>query len=97
LWLVFLYLLQTFGEICLYPTGMSMVTKLSPPHLVSIMMGFFFLALAVGNKLAGYVAGFLKDMPFSHVFWIGFVSSGLAAVLLLLLIPVIRKLMGDVH
>jgi len=38
-WLIILYLLQTFGEICLYPTGMSMVTKLSPPHLVSILMG----------------------------------------------------------
>jgi POT family proton-dependent oligopeptide transporter len=96
-WLIFLYLLQTFGEICLYPTGMSMVTKLSPPHLVSILMGVFFLALAVGNKLAGYIAGFLKDMPFSHVFWIAFISSGVAAIVLLLLIPLIRKLMGDVH
>src|SRR5205085_9041353 len=57
-WLVILYLLQTFGEICLYPTGMSMVTKLSPPHLVSVLMGVFFLALAIGNKLAGYIAGF---------------------------------------
>jgi len=96
-WLIFLYLLQTFGEICLYPTGMSMVTKLSPPHLVSILMGVFFLALAIGNKLAGYIAGFLKDAPFSHVFQIAFVISGIAAVVLLLLIPMIKKLMGDVH
>jgi proton-dependent oligopeptide transporter, POT family len=96
-WLVILYLLQTFGEICLYPTGMSMVTKLSPPHLVSILMGVFFLSLAVGNKLAGYVAGFLKDLPFSNVFWIGFVSSGVAALVLIILIKPIRKLMGDVH
>ena len=97
MWLVILYLLQTFGEICLYPTGMSMVTKLSPPHLVSILMGFFFLALAVGNKLAGYVAGFLQDRPFSQVFWIAFISSGIAAIVLLMLIPFIKKLMGDVH
>ena len=96
-WLIILYLLQTFGEICLYPTGMSMVTKLSPPHLVSILMGVFFLALAIGNKLAGFIAGFLKDMPFSHVFWIAFVSSGIAALVLMLLIPLIKKLMGDVH
>ncbi len=97
LWLVVLYLLQTFGEICLYPTGMSMVTKLSPPHLVSILMGFFFLALAVGNKLAGVIAGMLTDMTFSQVFQVGMITSGVAAVILLLLIKPIRKLMGDVH
>jgi POT family proton-dependent oligopeptide transporter len=97
LWLVLLYMLQTFGEICLYPTGMSMVTKLSPPHLVSILMGVFFLALAIGNLLAGYVAGFLTNMPFSKVFWIAFASSGVAALALLLLIPFIKKLMGNVR
>jgi proton-dependent oligopeptide transporter, POT family len=96
MWLVLLYLLQTFGEICLYPTGMSMVTKLSPPHLVSILMGFFFLALAVGNKLAGYIAGFLQDMAFSQVFQVALISSGVAAVILALLIRPIKRMMGGV-
>ncbi|HEX9459284.1 MAG TPA: peptide MFS transporter [Thermoanaerobaculia bacterium] len=96
-WLVVLYLLQTFGEICLYPTGMSMVTKLSPPHLVGVLMGIFFLSIAIGNKVAGYVAGFLKDLPFSAVFQIAFISAGVAAILLILLIRPIRKMMGDVH
>jgi POT family proton-dependent oligopeptide transporter len=96
MWLVLLYLLQTFGEICLYPTGMSMVTKLSPPHLVSILMGFFFLALAVGNKLAGYVAGFLQDMAFSQVFQVALIGSGVAAVILALLIRPIKRMMGGV-
>jgi POT family proton-dependent oligopeptide transporter len=97
LWLIFLYFLQTCGEICLYPTGMSMVTKLSPPRLVGLLMGIFFLSLAFGNKIAGWVAGFLKDLPFSQVFWIAFVSSGIAALILLTLIKPIRKLMGGVH
>jgi POT family proton-dependent oligopeptide transporter len=96
MWLVLLYLLQTFGEICLYPTGMSMVTKLSPPHLVSILMGFFFLALAIGNKLAGYVAGFLQDMAFSQVFQVALIGAGVAAVILALLIRPIKRMMGGV-
>jgi proton-dependent oligopeptide transporter, POT family len=96
-WLVLLYLLQTFGEICLYPTGMSMVTKLSPAHLVGALMGIFFLSIAVGNKFAGYIAGFLQDMPFSQVFKVAFMTSAIAALLLIVLIKPIQKLMGDVH
>lgn len=97
MWLIFLYFLQTCGEICLYPTGMSMVTKLSPPRLVGFLMGVFFLSLAFGNKIAGWVAGFLTNLPFSQVFQIAFISSGVAAIILLMLIKPIRKLMGDVH
>jgi POT family proton-dependent oligopeptide transporter len=96
-WLVGLYLIQTFGEICLYPTGMSMVTKLSPPRLVGLLMGVYFLSIAIGNKVAGWVAGFLKDLSFSQVFQIGFIAAGVAALLLIPLIRPIRKMMGGVH
>jgi POT family proton-dependent oligopeptide transporter len=96
-WLVGLYLLQTLGEICLYPVGMSMVTKLSPPRLVGLLMGVWFLSIAIGNKVAGWVAGFLKEMPFSEVFKIAFISAGVAALILLVLVKPIRRLMGDVH
>ncbi len=95
-WLVVMYLLQTIGEICLYPVGMSMVTKLSPPRLVGVLMGVWFLSIAIGNKVAGWVAGFLKDMPFSEVFKVAFIGSGLAAILLLLLIKPIKSMMGGV-
>ncbi len=97
MWLIVLYFLQTCGEICLYPTGMSMVTKLSPPRLVGLLMGIFFLSLAFGNKIAGWVAGFLKDLPFSQVFWIAFVTSGVAALVLIAIVPAIKKLMRGVH
>jgi len=96
-WLIVMYLLQTFGEICLYPVGMSMVTKLSPPRLVGLLMGVWFVSIAIGNKVAGWVAGFLKDMAFSQVFQIAFITSGVAAIVLLILVRPIRKLMGDVH
>ena len=96
-WLVAMYALQTFGEICLYPTGMSMVTKLAPMRFVGVIMGVWFLSIAIGNKVAGYVAGFLKDLAFSEVFKIAFITSGAAAILLLFLVPAIRKMMGDVR
>jgi POT family proton-dependent oligopeptide transporter len=60
-WLIFTYMLHTFGEICLYPIGLSAVTRLSPQRLVGQMMGVFFMALALGNLAAGLFAGEFDD------------------------------------
>ena len=57
-WLLIGYLLQTTGELCLSPVGLSMVTKMSPPRLVSTWMGAWFLATAFSNYLAGVIAQF---------------------------------------
>jgi dipeptide/tripeptide permease len=57
-WLVLCYLLHTTGELCLSPVGLSMVTKLSPRHLVSTVMGTWFLATAFSELLAGIIAQF---------------------------------------
>src|SRR6185436_5714634 len=70
LWLVGLYFLQCLGELCLSPVGLSMVTKLSPARVVGFMMGIWFFATAMGNYVAGWVAGFLENRPFSDVFMI---------------------------
>jgi POT family proton-dependent oligopeptide transporter len=59
-WLIMAYLFQTIGELCISPVGLSMVTKLSPPRLASVMMGVWFLINFVANKLAGSV-GALAD------------------------------------
>ena len=56
-WLAMTYVLQTFGEICLYPVGLSAVKKLSPKRFSAQLMGVFFMSLALGNLLAGLVAG----------------------------------------
>ena len=53
-----IYLLQTTGELCLSPVGLSMVTKLSPGRIVSTVMGAWFLATAVSNYMAGKIAEF---------------------------------------
>jgi POT family proton-dependent oligopeptide transporter len=55
-WLLLAYLLQTTGELCLSPVGLSMVTKLSPARMVSTVMGAWFLATAFSNYLAGMIA-----------------------------------------
>jgi dipeptide/tripeptide permease len=57
MWLVIYYLVITTGELCLSPMGLSLVTKLSPKRLVGLMMGGWFVATSVGNKLAGFISG----------------------------------------
>ncbi len=57
LWMVIYYLVITVGELCLSPMGLSLVTKLSPKRLVGLMMGGWFLATSVGNKLSGFISG----------------------------------------
>jgi len=56
-WLVMYYLIITFGELCLSPMGLSLVTKLAPKRLVGLMMGGWFLSTAIGNKMSGFISG----------------------------------------
>jgi POT family proton-dependent oligopeptide transporter len=56
-WLITIYLLHTVGELCLSPVGLSAVTKLAPQRLQGQMMGVWFLGTALGNILAGLLAG----------------------------------------
>ncbi|HHN78941.1 MAG TPA: MFS transporter, partial [Phycisphaerales bacterium] len=57
-WLLITYIVYTWGELCLSPVGLSMITKLAPKRLQSLMMGIWFLSLAGSNFLAGWVAAF---------------------------------------
>jgi POT family proton-dependent oligopeptide transporter len=99
-WLVGLYFLEVCGEMCLSPVGLSTVTKLSPPKLVGIMMGVWFLAAALGNKLAGYLSGFfVSNNPWQLTKLYGGIALGLlaSALILAVLTPSIKKLMGTVR
>jgi POT family proton-dependent oligopeptide transporter len=58
-WLVALYVIHTMGELCLSPIGLSMVSKLSPIRLSSLMMGTWFLANAAANKFAGTLSALI--------------------------------------
>ena len=94
-WLVVSYAISEFGEICLYPVGMSAVTKLAPPRIVGLMMGVWFLSISFGNKLAGWIAGFIESMPLETLFA---VLAGVlvgAAVIMALLIKPVSRLTGE--
>ncbi len=98
-WLVGLYFLEVCGEMCLSPVGLSTVTKLSPPKLVGIMMGVWFLASSFGSKLAGYLSGFfVQDNSWQLTKLYGGIAAGLlvAAIVLAMLTPTIKRLMGRV-
>jgi POT family proton-dependent oligopeptide transporter len=99
LWLVGLYFLEVCGEMCLSPVGLSTVTKLAPAKLVGLMMGAWFLATSLGNKLAGYLSGFfVANNPWQLTKLYGGIALGLlvASGILLLLTPTVKRLMGKV-
>jgi POT family proton-dependent oligopeptide transporter len=99
-WLLSVYFVDIIGWMCIGPIGASAVTKLAPPKLVGVMMGVWFLGIAFGSKIAGYLAGFFDDKD-SHLLVKFFGSLGgaalIAAALLALSAPLISKLMGKVH
>jgi POT family proton-dependent oligopeptide transporter len=99
LWLVGLYFLEVVGEMCLSPVGLSTVTKLAPVKLVGIMMGVWFLAASFGSKLAGYLSGFYVPQSDTLVKLYGGIAAGLlvSAILLAVLTPKVKKLMGSVN
>ncbi len=96
-WLILSYGISEFGELCLYPVGLSAVTKLSPTRIVGVMMGVWFLSNAFGNKLAGWMAGFFGTMPLDRLFGEVAVILLVTAALMFLVVKPIRKLMGGVH
>ena len=96
LWLVGSYFLAVVGELCLSPVGLSAVTKLSPVRIVSLMMGVFFLSNALGNKLAGWTAGFFSSMPLDVLFGAVAAVCLVAAVFMFALIRPVRRMMGGV-
>jgi POT family proton-dependent oligopeptide transporter len=92
LWLTALYLVHTFGELCLSPVGLSLVTKLAPTRIVGLMMGVWFLATAFGNTLAGWVAGFFDVVPVAWLFLLVALAGIGASLILALLVRPIRRL-----
>ena len=64
-WLISLYFIHTIGELCLSPIGLSMVNKLAPAHLASLLMGVWFMSNAASNILAGELASLLPEYHYS--------------------------------
>lgn len=101
LWLVSVFMIHTFGELCLSPIGLSMVTKLSPTKIVSTMMGIWFGTTAAGTFVASQMKAISIGLSNHYhteipVFWFIAAEAGIAAILLIALSPLLKKLMGDI-
>jgi POT family proton-dependent oligopeptide transporter len=89
-WFISSYAVITIGELFLSPMGLSLVSKLSPARLTSLMMGGWFLATSIGNKLSGVLSSMWDGYDQkANFFYVNFVLLGLAA---LLLFGMLRKL-----
>ncbi len=109
-WLFALYFIHTIGELSLSPIGLSMVNKLSPARLASLLMGVWFMSNAASNILAGKLATLLPAEGGEPKNFCGFeianltdfftlfaVMAGVAALLLFLLCPLLKKMMKGVE
>ena len=94
-WLVVVYFIQTLGEMCLSPVGLSTISRLSPVRMVGLMMGVWFLSISIGSYIAGRTTAlFESGTPevLTRAFGI-FAGITLAAALLLALItPLIKRM-----
>jgi len=87
-WLVVTYFFHTVGELCLSPIGLSSITRLSPGRYVGQMMGIWFMGAALGNLVAGRVAGLIESLPLPQLFGaVTMFSVGTGLVLLLFTKP----------
>ena len=100
-WLVMAYLFHTLGELCLSPMGLSYLSKLVPARMIAFMFGVYYLAIAIGNKLAHYIGGDIEKITqqyslstFFLIFTIVPVGIGFVS---LLLHPLLKRLMHGVR
>ena len=96
-WLILFYMLLTMGELCLSPVGLSLVTKLAPARHVGVMMGGWFLATAIAEKLAQVFGGMWGQMTPTKYFIVFIIMCGVGSALMALLIPRLRRMMHGVH
>ena len=100
LWLVFAYMFNTMGELCLSPVGLSYVSKLVPARMIAFMFGVWYLAIAIGHKLAAVVGGQIENITreysLSTFFLIFTIVPAVAGVLIILINPFVKKLMHGV-
>jgi POT family proton-dependent oligopeptide transporter len=96
LWLWASYGVITIGELCLSPMGLSLVSKLSPPRLTSLMMGGWFLSVSIGNKLSGILSGMWEGYSDkSKFFLINFFIVIVPAIALFLLLRWLNRVMKE--
>lgn len=95
-WLMASYAVITLGELCLSPMGLSLVSKLSPPRITALMMGGFFLAISVGNKLSGMLSSLWEKMPDKkNYFYLNFALVLAAGILMFAMLKWLNRVMKE--
>lgn len=99
-WLVLAYLFHTLGELCLSPMGLSYLSKLVPTRMIAFMFGVYYLAIAIGNKLAHFLGGSINKITSEYdlaTFFLIFTIVPIAlGVISLLCHPLLKRLMHGV-
>lgn len=97
-WLLGVFFMHTLGELCLSPIGLSIVTKLSPQKIVSVMMGVWFASIAIANLLAGLLENILNTyLPNVNLFVFLVFTTFIGGLLVIALSPLLNKLMKGIH
>ncbi len=101
IWLILVYFFHTMGELCISPVALSYVSKLVPGRMIAMMFGIWYLAVAIGMKLAGVFGEssevIAKTEGLSYFFWLLTAIAVGLGVLSVLLYPVVKKLMHGVR
>jgi len=100
-WLVFVYLFHTLGELCVSPVALSYVSKLVPGRMIAFMFAMWYIAVAIGMKLAGVFGemseGIADEHGLSYFFWILTAIAVGFAIFAAVMYPLIRKLMHGIR
>lgn len=101
IWLILVYLFHTMGELCVSPVALSYVSKLVPGRMIAVMFGVWYLAVAIGMKLAGlfgeYSEKVSQEAGLSTFFWYLTIVSFILSVLAFVTTPIIKKLMHGIR
>ncbi len=95
-WLVANYGIITIGELFLSPMGLSIVSKLSPTNITSLMMGGWFLSTSIGNKLSGVLASLWDTYDDkANLFWINFILLMFSTLLMFILLKQLNRVIKE--
>jgi POT family proton-dependent oligopeptide transporter len=95
LWLFAYFAVLTIGELYLSPTSLSLITKVAPLHLLSMMMGVWLATSFIGGFLAGYLGTFWSSMPKTNFFLLMAAISAASALMIALLVRPLRDILKD--
>ena len=96
-WVILTYLVHTIGELCLSPVGLSVVTKLAPPKLASLLMGVWLMASFFANIVGGYLASIIQTLGAGKIFLYISIFVIICGILMIALNKVLVRMMQGVR